>query len=92
MLQLHRPTELETALVKYIDDLHNSNSNNFHQWLTAKQVGTNYGLAQEDIDTLTSWLKSRGFTVNQVYPTGTVIDFSGTAAQVEAAFHTQSIV
>ena len=89
MLQLRRPRELETALVKYIDELHNPNSDKFHHWLTAKQVGAGYGLAQNDIDTLTSWLKSKGFTVNQVYPSGTVIDFSGTAAQVEAAFHTE---
>ena len=89
MLQLRRPRELETALVKYIDELHNPNSDKFHHWLTAKQVGAGYGLAQNDIDTLTSWLKSKGFTVNQVYPSGTVIDFSGTAAKVEAAFHTQ---
>ena len=89
MLQLRRPSELESALVKYIDDLHNPSSGEFHHWLNAKQVGAGYGLAQEDIDTLTSWLKSQGFTVNQVYPTGTVIDFSGTAAKVEAAFHTE---
>jgi len=89
MLQLRRPSELETALAKHIDELHNPKSESFHQWLSAKQVGASYGLAQEDIDTLTSWLKSQGFTVNEVYPTGTVIDFSGTAAKVEAAFHTQ---
>ncbi|MGA2370138.1 MAG: protease pro-enzyme activation domain-containing protein [Candidatus Korobacteraceae bacterium] len=89
MLQLRRPTELEASLVKYIDELHNPSSPDFHHWLTAKQVGASYGLAQEDIDVLTSWLKSQGFKVNEVYPTGTVIDFSGTAAKVEAAFHTQ---
>ncbi len=89
MLQLRRPNELETALVKYIDDLHNPNSESFHHWLTAKQAGSGYGLAQADIESITSWLESQGFTVNQVYPTGTVIDFSGTAAKVEAAFHTQ---
>ncbi len=88
-LQLRRPAELETALEQYIDELHNSNSQNFHKWLTANQVGATYGLAQADIDTLTGWLKSQGFTVNAVYPTQTVIDFSGTAAQMEAAFHTE---
>jgi subtilase family serine protease len=32
---------------------------------------------------------SQGFTVNSVYPNKTQIDFSGTAAQVREAFHTQ---
>ncbi len=88
-LQLRRPADLETALVEYIDDLHNPSSQYFHKWLTAQEIGSRYGLASSDISTLTAWLRSKGFTVNQVYPTGTVIDFSGTAAQVEAAFHTE---
>jgi len=88
-LQLRRPAELEAALEQYIEQLHNPSSQNFHHWLSAQQIGATYGLAQSDIDQLTGWLKSQGFTVNSVYPTQTVIDFSGTAAQVEAAFHTQ---
>lgn len=89
MLQLRRPSETEAALVKYIAELHNPHSDYFHHWLTAKQIGASYGLAQSDLDTLTSWLQSQGFKINEVYPTGTVIDFSGTAAQVEKAFHTK---
>jgi SAM-dependent methyltransferase len=89
MLQLRRPNELETALEQYIGQLHDPKSQNFHKWLTAAQVGATYGLAQGDLDTLTSWLRSQGFKVNEVYPTGTVIDFSGTAAEVEASFHTK---
>ena len=89
LLQLRRPSELESSLAQYIAELHNPTSPNFHQWLSAKQLGASYGLAQPDIDTLKSWLVSYGFVVNSIYSTGTVIDFSGNAAQVEAAFHTE---
>ena len=46
--------------------------------------------ADEDLNAITDWLLSDDFTVNVVYPSGTVIDiFSGTAAQVRKAFHTE---
>ncbi|MGB0043541.1 MAG: Ig-like domain repeat protein, partial [Terriglobales bacterium] len=35
------------------------------------------------------WLESEGFKVNVVYTNGVLIDFSGTAGQVHAAFHTE---
>ncbi|PYU05728.1 MAG: hypothetical protein DMG33_10135, partial [Acidobacteria bacterium] len=89
LLQLQRPPELETALAQFIDELHNPASPNFHKWLTAQQFGENFGLAQQDLDTIARWLESHGFTVNAVYPSGVLIDFSGTAAQVRAAFHTE---
>ena len=89
MLQLRRPTELEKSLEKFIDQLHDRKSPIFHQWMNAKEFGANYGLAQSDLDALTRWLESHGFTVNLVYPNNMVIDFSGNAAQVREAFHTE---
>jgi len=46
-------------------------------------------VAQEDIDTITNWLESHGFRVNQVYLSRILIDFSGTAGQLREAFHTE---
>ncbi|HEV2730889.1 MAG TPA: protease pro-enzyme activation domain-containing protein, partial [Terriglobales bacterium] len=89
LLQLRRPPELENELQQFIDQLHNPASPNFHKWLGAQQFGESFGLAQQDLDTITHWLEAHGFTVNVVYPSGVLIDFSGTAAQVRAAFHTE---
>ncbi|MGC1650996.1 MAG: protease pro-enzyme activation domain-containing protein, partial [Candidatus Sulfotelmatobacter sp.] len=88
-LQLRRSPEREQALERYIDQLSDRNSPNFHHWLTAKQFGERYGLAQEDLAAITGWLGSHGFTVNLVYPSRVLIDFSGTAGQVREAFHTE---
>ncbi len=52
------------------------------------QFAQNYGVAQEDVSTVTAWLQSHGFTVNGVQASGLTIDFSGSAAQVRKAFHT----
>lgn len=89
LLQLQRSPEREQALRAFIDQQHDSSSPNFHQWLTADQLGQTYGPAPLDIEMVSNWLESSGFTVNTVYPSGMLIDFSGTAGQVQAAFRTE---
>jgi subtilase family serine protease len=89
LLQLKRSPERETALKQYIDELHDANSPNFHQWLTAAQFAEHFGVAQSDVDAVTGWLKSHGFAVNGVQPGGLTIDFGGNAGQVRGAFHTE---
>jgi len=88
-LQLQRSPEREQALKDFIDRQQDSSSPSFHKWLTAPELGRLYGPAPQDIETVTEWLRSGGFTVNTVYPSGMSIDFSGTAGQVLAAFHTE---
>jgi hypothetical protein len=89
LLQLKRSPQQEQALQKYLDGLQDKSSPNFHRWLTAKQYGQRFGLATQDLNTITSWLESEGFKVNVVYTNGMLIDFSGTAGQVRTAFHTE---
>ena len=88
ILQLKRSPEQERAAAQFAADLHDPKSPNFHKWITAAEFGRNYGLAESDIQAVTGWLESHGFTVNSVYPNGLVIDFSGNAGQVRRAFHT----
>jgi len=61
-------------------------SPNYHKWLTPEQFADRFGLSQNDIQQLATWLKSQGFT--QIYRARgrNFVMFSGTAAQVEAAF------
>ena len=89
ILLLRRSRVQEKALTGLIDRLHDPTSPYFHHWLTAEQLGERYGLAQNDIHSITRWLKSHGFSINTVYPNQFVIDFSGTAGQVRQAFHTE---
>src|ERR1035438_9352844 len=88
LLQMQRPAEQEAALRQLIDSLHNPQSANYHHWLNAAELGQAFGPAPEDVTTVTDWLQSHGFQINVVYPSGMVIDFSGTAGQVRSAFHT----
>src|ERR1700685_4407948 len=75
-LQLQRSSAQEQAVQQFIDQLHNPKSPNFHKWITAEQFGQTYGTSPQDVNTITLWLQSQGFTVNSVSPSRMNIDFS----------------
>jgi subtilase family serine protease len=87
LLQLQRPAAREAALEARIEAMHQPSSPDFHQWLTAEELGQQYGPDPADIQRVARWLQSYGLQVNGVSKSGLVIDFSGTAAQVTSAMH-----
>jgi len=88
LLVLNRAPEQEAALQQLILDLHDKSSPSFHKWLTPEQFGRQFGPADGDIQTVTSWLESHGFQVAKVAKGRNVIEFSGTVSQLSEAFHT----
>jgi Pro-kumamolisin, activation domain/Bacterial Ig-like domain (group 3) len=88
LMLLRRSLAQESTLEQFMQDQQNSASPNYHNWLTPQQFGAQFGPAPQDIQTVVSWLRSQGFTVNRVSNGATVIEFSGTAGQVQSAFHT----
>jgi len=88
LLVLQHTTTQEAALKQLLADQQNSSSPRFKQWLTPEQYGQMFGPSAQDIKTVTSWLESHGFAVANSSPGGHVIEFSGTAGQVQEAFHT----
>lgn len=88
LLLLRRSPERQQALEEFMRQQYDPNSPNFHRWLTPEQFGKLYGPSPQDVDKITGWLRQQGFTVNRVATGGLFIDFSGSTAQVEAAFHT----
>ena len=88
-LVLSRSADQQAAFDAYVAGEYNPSSPDYHQWLTPQQIGEQFGPAQADIATITGWLASQGFTVKLVTPDRMTIRFSGTAAQVQSAFHTQ---
>jgi hypothetical protein len=87
LLVLKRSPEQETVLRKLLDDQQDKNSPNYHKWLTPEQFGAQFGPSDSDMQTITSWLQSHGF---QVAPSKgrSVLELSGSASQVQDAFHT----
>jgi Pro-kumamolisin, activation domain/IPT/TIG domain len=89
LLQLRRPSEKEEELQDYLEDLQEPGSRNYHRWISAHEFGERFGPSDRDLDKITDWLERHHFQVNVVYPSGMVIDFTGTAGQVRKAFHTE---
>lgn len=89
MLLLKRDPETEARLKQQIDAMHDPASPQFHHWLSAEQFGASYGAHPQDIEAVQEWLKGHGFTVNQVYKNGLLLDIAGTAKQIRETFHTE---
>ena len=88
LLVLRGTSEQEAALSALLLDQHNPASPNFHNWLTPEEFGRRFGPADEDVQAVVGWLQSYGFRVDNVARSKLSIEFSGVAAQVEAAFQT----
>ncbi len=88
-MMLKRGAAQQQALGQFMQEQYDPHSANFHKWLTPEQYGSLFGPSAEDIHQITNWLTQHGFTVNRVAAGRTFVDFSGTAGQVSAAFHTE---
>jgi subtilase family serine protease len=88
LLVMAHSAEKETALQTFLHDAHTPGAS-FHKWVTPEEYGARFGSAGEDIDAVSSWLQSHGFSVDRVGKNRTIIEFSGTAGQVRQALHTE---
>jgi len=88
ILVLKRSPRQEAALATLLAQQQEKSSPNYHHWLTPTQFGQEFGLANQDVQTIVNWLESQGFVVDSVAKGRGVIEFSGSAGQVQQAFHT----
>ena len=79
----------QDALIQLVDAQHNPESSYYHQWLTPEQYGERFGISEADVSQIAGWLQGHGFEVEEVTAGRRSIIFSGTASQVQSAFHTQ---
>jgi subtilase family serine protease len=89
VLVLSRSPEQQAAFDAYLQSEYDPGSPNFHQWLAPDAIGERFGPAQADVATVSSWLAGQGFVINEIGKDHMTIRFSGTAGQVESAFHTE---
>ena len=89
VLVLRRSPEQEKALSEFNEHQYDPTSPDFHHWLSAEEFGKLYGPSDSDITVITSWLTDRGFSIQEVSKGRVSIQFSGTIAQVQEAFHVE---
>ena len=89
ILILKLPLGKQAELNRLLVELHDPASSNYHHWLTPEEFGERFGQAPDNIDMLTRWVTSHGFVVEEIAKGRTWINFSGTVADVERAFHAE---
>jgi subtilase family serine protease len=89
MLLVLSPGEAqEQELKNLLEGQQARTSANYHHWLTAAEFGTRFGATDADVQKVRVWLEEAGFTVERVATSKRWLEFTGTAGQVESAFHT----
>jgi hypothetical protein len=88
-LVLKRSAAQEAELKELLDKQQNPKSPSFHKWVTPQEFGERFGVAQQDVQKTTGWLRSHGFEVDSVSPSRNLVTFSGTHGQFRNAFHTE---
>ena len=66
----------------------NRRSPQYRKFLTPEEYADRFGLNTADIAKITTWLENNGFSNIQAARSRASLSFSGTVAQVQAAFHT----
>ncbi|MGA2832685.1 MAG: Ig-like domain repeat protein [Terracidiphilus sp.] len=89
ILVLSRSPEQQQALAAFLDSQQTKGSANYHRWLAPAKFGEQFGPSPDDIAAISGWLRQEGFQVGSIAKSGMWIEFSGSAGQVNAAFHTQ---
>jgi subtilase family serine protease len=89
LLVLRRSNEQETALQTLLAAQQDPHSPNYHKWLTPDEFGKRFGVADADLQTVTSYLSAQGMSVGRVYGGHMAIEVGATAGQIRSTFQTE---
>ncbi len=88
-LVLQPSAQQSAELEQFLEEQRDPSSANYQHWLTPEEFGERFGLSENDLGKITSWLQSQGFTVDRVARAKNWITFSGTAEQMGRFFRTE---
>jgi pseudomonalisin len=89
ILALKPDAAQQAALEQLVTAQHDPASPYYHRWLTPEEYGERFGVSENDLEQVVEWLGTHGLESVEAGPGRNSIVFSGTAAKVEEAFHTQ---
>ncbi len=90
MILLLQPDQAQQdALEALLEAQQDPQSVEYQRWLTPEDFGRLFGASQSDLQQIVQWLTSHGFQVETPAASRRQIVFSGTAGEVQTAFHTE---
>ena len=84
-LKLHNEGQLQQQL----HDLYTPGSSSYHQWLSQSQFNASYSPTSQEVNAVSNFLSSHGFTMLGTADNNYYVKVSGTVDQAEKAFHVQ---
>ena len=82
-LPLRNPGELETLLQQVSDPTRQ----NYRHYLTPAQFAERFGPSEDDYRALAAFVQANGLSVSGTHPNRTILDVSGTVADIENILH-----
>ncbi len=81
------PLRNQEELNDFLKQLADPASPNFHRFLTPEQFAERFGPTEADYQALAAFFEANGFSVTATHPNRTILDISGTAADIQSTFH-----
>lgn len=75
------------ALAAYVDQVSDPNSPLYRHYLTPEEETARFGPTVCNYQAIIDWLKAGGVTIIQTYDDRTLLEATGTAAQLDALLH-----
>ena len=86
-LAIGLPLRNQEALNKFLQALYDPASPSYRKYLSPAEFTERFGPTVEDYQAVADFAKAYGLTVTVTHPNRVVLDVSGTAADIEKAFH-----
>ena len=75
------------GLDKFLTELYDPASTNFHKYLTSEEFTMRFGPTEQDYEAVIQYARANGLTVLETHSNRLVLDVAGPAAAVENALH-----
>jgi subtilase family serine protease len=85
-LAISLPVRDQAGLDLLLRQISDPASSNYQKYLTTAQFAAQFGASEQDYQAVVDFVQARGLTVTATHPNRLVLEVSGTAATVEAAF------
>ena len=84
-LAIGLPLRNQAALAQLLQELHDPAHPNYRHYLTPEEFAARFGPTEQDYQAVIAFAQANGLTVGKAHPNRTLVDVSGSVADIEQA-------